>query len=129
MCPRMADAEAYNRCAIEVMRRFAPHLANGIPSINAPVMEPLHFPLVESSRDLGILNVNFRFKNLEIFGLTNSTFTNYKANLDKLTVIVKARVPHLTFRGDYAIKGKIFVVPLGGNGKFEGDVRKYLADL
>ena len=124
MCPRMADTEAYNRCAIDVIQRLIPHLAKGIPSINAPAMEPLHFPLVESSRDLGILNVNFTFENFDIFGLTNSSVTGFKADLDQLTVTAEGRAPHLTVKGDYAIQGKILVVPLGGSGQFEGEVRK-----
>ena len=124
MCPITYDSESYSRCAVEVLHDIVPHLAKGIPSMKVPIMEPLSFPSIGSDRDLGILKVKFIFKNFNIFGFTNSTPIDYKIDLNQLALEAKFHVPHLTFSGDYNIKGIIFAVPLGGSGVFEGNVRK-----
>ena len=124
MCPRTNDSETYSKCAASVFKKLLPHMAEGIPSIKVPVMEPLVIPSIESNRDFGMIHMKFKLKNYKIYGLTNSTIDRYKINLDKLYFVLKARAPVLLVTGNYSVDGYIFFVPLAGSGRLNTELRK-----
>lgn len=117
------------KCLIELIDTIRPNLAKGIPEMRIPPLDPFHVPQVVL--DQGSASVNFRanFKNIIAHGARNFNLTGAKINFDEPSLSIDVGFPAIRVFSDYNITGKVLVVPIKGNGKFEGNFTNIFANV
>ncbi|CAH0558263.1 unnamed protein product [Brassicogethes aeneus] len=112
-----------DECIIQSVDQLRPKLAQGIPEINAPAIEPFYlhnltiFGGANQTQDGFLANLY----NFEISGCSNFQINSLNVNVDKLIIRCDLTFPVLNFLADYNIDGKIIFLKLQGNGKFKGN--------
>lgn len=125
MCKNTGDLEDYNVCARKVVEKLKRHLAQGMPSLNVPPMEPANYVKIEAKRDLGLVVADAKFNNFKVRGLTTFEINDFKVDPNRLTFYMKAYIPKLSFQSQYKLDGsKILFVPLVGSGNLKLICRK-----
>jgi len=112
------DSAALNKCLQQVLKDLKPRLAEGVPEINLPAMEPLKLENVAFQQGSGPVRVVAEFTNVEVSGLSNFTQSNFWVDVPKRTLDFDLILPQLTLVGNYEVSGNLFFIPIGGNGDF-----------
>jgi hypothetical protein len=61
---------ALNKCLKLILSDLKPRIANGVPEINLPPMDPLHLKNVAFRHGSGAIKINAVFSNVEAMGLS-----------------------------------------------------------
>lgn len=92
-------------------------MANGIPSLDIPPIEPLKVDrvLIEQGTR-GRNSLKSLFKDVEIGGLKSSKMKRVSINFDKFRLRSEIITDRLDFVGNYKINGQI-IIPISGEGR------------
>lgn len=91
-------------------------MKQGIPSLSVPQMEPLFVTGINIDSGAGPVVITQNYKNIKLYGLTDSVLTSYKADLKNYRLRTESHTPKMEFIGDYVMKGRILVLPIQGKG-------------
>ncbi|XP_076621689.1 uncharacterized protein LOC143342091 [Colletes latitarsis] len=120
-CPRTADFGQYDRCVLKQLKAITPYLAEGIPALKLPALDPLFLPSLTVDRNLEALKIKANMSQIRVHGATNFLIDDLKANPDDLSVAIKVQLPHVHVNGDYEVQGRLLLLPLNGAGSFKGN--------
>ncbi|CAL8071973.1 unnamed protein product [Orchesella dallaii] len=112
------NSAALNKCLQQVLKDLKPRLAEGVPEINLPAMEPLKLENVAFQQGSGPVRIVAEFTNVEVSGLSNFTQSDFWVDVPKKTLDFDLILPQLTLVGNYELSGNLFFIPIGGNGDF-----------
>lgn len=111
---------------IEGLRR---KLAEGIPELGAPPMEPLKLQQVRLLRGPTGARLDINLTDIEVRGPSTFKVRDLKSNVDELTFIFKVSFNKLSFRGKYSIDARLLLLRLAGSGDLTGDFTGYDSDV
>ncbi|EZA49855.1 hypothetical protein DMN91_006495 [Ooceraea biroi] len=128
-CPRTDDQSQYDKCVLQQLKAITPYLSKGVPSLKLPALDPLFLPSLTVDRNLESLRIKANMSQIRVYGGTNYVIRELKANPNDLTVFIKAQMPHLHVNGDYAVQGRLLLLPLSGIGSFKGNFTNTEAEV
>jgi len=108
-----------NLCLEKAIEGALPVLANGIPFLNVPPIEPMKIDSVVVKQDGATSSFNLlsSFKDAEIYGLSTSKVVRVAARFNKRFGLKSdAFTQRMDFYGQYTMNGQILVLPIRGNG-------------
>lgn len=123
-CPKTSDLKSYNKCVLRQLEALNPFLPKGIPGLKLPALDPLFLPSLSVDRSLENLKIRANMSDIRVYGATNYQILDLRANPNNLTVLIKARMPHLYVKGNYDVNGRLLLLPLSGIGNFNGNFSK-----
>ncbi|XP_028037651.1 protein takeout-like [Bombyx mandarina] len=122
------DPNTINECVQKSIEALKPKLAEGIPELDVPPLEPFIIPeVVASSKDRVPLQATG--KNIKITGAGDFHINKLNVDLDSLILKAKVNFPKLHFDGLYKLDTQILVVPIKGEGNLLADVVNCDAEL
>ncbi|KAL0895442.1 hypothetical protein ABMA27_011563 [Loxostege sticticalis] len=122
------DQNTINECARHSIEALRPKLAEGLPELDLPGIEPFYIPeiVVVSGEQIPIRAVG---KEVKVTGAGNFTIKSLSVDLDTLTFRTRVRFPKLHLEGRYSVDGQILVMPTKGKGTLKSDAVKCDAEL
>lgn len=112
-------------CVLQQLNAITPYLANGIPSLKLPALDPLFLPSLTVDRNLETLKIKANMSQIRVYGATNFAIDDLKANPNDLSVNIKVRLPHVHMNGNYDVQGRLLLLPLNGAGNFKGNFSEW----
>lgn len=101
-----------------------PYLSKGIPALSIPSCDPLEIDQINLQQETGPINLNSRFQNVKIHGLSQFRIRAVRIDAEKAKFRLRLWFPELHMVADYSVKGKFLMVPMVGNGKSTGNFCK-----
>ncbi|KAG6448014.1 uncharacterized protein LOC115442092 [Manduca sexta] len=125
VCKR--DPATVDACVIKSIETLRPKLAEGIPELNVPALDPFYIPEIAA---INTQNTQVRAvgKDVKVSGGGNFTIKSLQINLDNLSFKVRVRFPKLFFKGQYLLDTKI-ILPLSGKGALSAEAVKCDAEF
>lgn len=112
------NKNALNTCLKQIMEDLRPRTKTGIPELGLPVLEPMQINNIVFRQGDGAVNVQAKFMQVKVQGLSNYTTSYVNADPQALTLSVGLMVPELRVAGLYDLKGQVIVFPVTGSGTF-----------
>ncbi|ROT83984.1 hypothetical protein C7M84_022826 [Penaeus vannamei] len=110
------NKNALNTCLKQIMEDLRPRTKTGIPELGLPVLEPMQINNIVFRQGDGAVNVQAKFMQVKVQGLSNYTTSYVNADPQALTLSVGLMVPELRVAGLYDLKGQVIVFPVTGSG-------------
>lgn len=107
-------------CIRNSILSLRPHLANGIPELNIPSLEPLFVDEIKITQSGGI-QLSAVFKNISITGATNFRLRSVRADVESDKFRMKIWFPSLVMRASYELRGQLLMMPINGRGMCAGN--------
>lgn len=120
----------FEKCVNKAANLAIPELVKGQPKFGLPVIDPLRITSLIINQGHGPVNIRLNFTNLDIIGLTGSSVTNLKTDIQKAQMSFKVtmRTP-LNLIGQYSVEGKVLVLPIVGHGPCNLTLDKFEATI
>ncbi|KAH8407757.1 hypothetical protein KR222_000220 [Zaprionus bogoriensis] len=141
ICLIQAEAPAYIKqcarddpklvdCFIGALEHLRPYLANGIPEIELPPVEPFKMDSLSLQLTEGPQGYKITLKNMEAFGASNYQVQSLKLGVNGGEPF-KARIimPKLKIEAKYTSSGVLLIIPASGGGDFHAVFEGVTADL
>ncbi|XP_071439891.1 protein takeout-like [Hetaerina americana] len=129
ICKR-TNKDDFLKCALKNTVDVQPHIANGIPELVIPPMDPLNIPEIVLEQGTQAINYKCVLTNVKLHGLSDYKFSALDAGIDdKKFITGKVRFPVLYVESDYEIDGKFLLVPIKGKGLYKGNFTNVIADI
>ncbi|CAH0548739.1 unnamed protein product [Brassicogethes aeneus] len=93
-------------------------LKEGSTQLGLHPFEPLSIPQLIIGQGTGAVNVEQRFSDAKLYGLTGSLVQAGSVDFEKEVILAKSVTPNLQLIGTYDMNGKILLLPLVGTGPF-----------
>uniref|UniRef100_A0A336MQ09 CSON004043 protein n=1 Tax=Culicoides sonorensis TaxID=179676 RepID=A0A336MQ09_CULSO len=116
-----ANDPKLNECVKKSILNLRPYLSNGIPELSIPSVDPLEIDQINLEQDSGPINLNSRFDNIKMYGLSEFRIRAVRVDAEKAKFRLRLWFPELHMVADYYVKGKFLMVPMVGNGKSTGN--------
>ncbi|KAJ8723232.1 hypothetical protein PYW08_003144 [Mythimna loreyi] len=115
-----------SECLLTSATLALPHIANGIPELGIPAIDPL--PLKDTEANTGDLKL--KFTNVTIYQLSKCEFKSFTRDPVKSTASVVVHCPTV-IKGLYKMSGTLLFVEVFGEGDFaiEGGIMRTTTDL
>lgn len=104
------------------MEDIKPRLAQGIPEMHIPQLEPVQ--ITETTLSSGG-TLTATFKNVFIYHASNFTAKSVDFDVEHNRAAIRVYLPVLEFASDYNIAGRVLVLQLNGSGKSHGNTSTY----
>ncbi|XP_046420967.1 circadian clock-controlled protein daywake-like isoform X1 [Neodiprion virginianus] len=118
-----------DRCITETIESLRERLAEGIPELGAPALEPLQLENVRLLRGPVGARLDVNLTNMEVRGPSTFKVHNLKSNLDKNSFTFRVAFDRLTFRGKYQMDARVLLLRLAGKGDVTGNFTGYSSDV
>ncbi|KAG5886294.1 hypothetical protein JTB14_001513 [Gonioctena quinquepunctata] len=92
------------------------YLKAGSPELGLDTFDPLHIPELIIGQGKGPVNVAQHYKDIDLYGLTDSKVQYVHADFDKKMLFARSTTPELRLQGQYTMNGRILLLPMVGNG-------------
>lgn len=115
-----------NECMKRSVESLRPYLAQGIPELDVPPIEPLNIGNLNVA-DQGGLKITAN--NVQAYGPSNFILKKMKVVQYGTAYQFQLEFPVLRVEGVYDIDGRIVLVPVKGNGPFRGEFNRCTADV
>ncbi|XP_030766700.1 putative beta-carotene-binding protein [Sitophilus oryzae] len=109
-------------CIKESIEHLKPKLAEGLPEIDAPGIDPFLLDKVTIFQGSEKSGLYAYLENLQVRGAGDFEITKLKLDIDKMTYRVGVTIPFLDIVGAYNINLKILQNPIKENGDFHANV-------
>ncbi|XKL62176.1 hypothetical protein PGB90_002009 [Kerria lacca] len=107
----------FNDCVLEASNLAVPELVKGQPKFGIPIIDPLRIINLQINQGHGPVSIKLNFTDLDIIGISSSTVSDVKIDFNTYQIKVKLyQNAPLTLSGQYAIDGKVLVLPINGKG-------------
>lgn len=107
-------------CLIGALHHLQPYLANGIPEIELPPVEPFKMDELSLSLTSGPNGYKVRLVDIDVFGASNYSVTKLRLSHKGKPFEAEIRMPALTLNSRYQSSGVLIIIPASGNGTFHG---------
>ncbi|XP_018011513.1 protein takeout [Hyalella azteca] len=125
---RENHAPRFNECIVQAVRRLQPRLSREIPELNLQRVDPLRINNFVLSSNTDLASLQFHSNAVDIAGLSKFDLTHFDIDFEGLKTHVEASVPSVIAKGDYNISGRVFGLPIHGEGDFIGKIKGMLVD-
>uniref|UniRef100_A0A2P2HXF3 Protein takeout-like n=1 Tax=Hirondellea gigas TaxID=1518452 RepID=A0A2P2HXF3_9CRUS len=107
-------------CLMKAIKNIQPELANGLPELGIPRLEPLRLDDVVFRQSEPPVTIEAIYQNVLVTGLTNFDIKYLDIEYGPVNrrLGIGMVIPSLTLRGQYRIGGNIFLLPIEGEGDF-----------
>uniref|UniRef100_A0A2H8TNC5 Protein takeout n=2 Tax=Melanaphis sacchari TaxID=742174 RepID=A0A2H8TNC5_9HEMI len=111
---RLSDPDL-GECLRNELQKSTAYFSKGSPSLGILPTDPLRIDSLEIDRSIGTLNM--KFKDLDILNLKSSIIKGLTFDPKNFTLKIDlvAQKP-IVMEGQYAISGKVIILPINGNG-------------
>ncbi|XP_017780957.1 PREDICTED: uncharacterized protein LOC108565822 [Nicrophorus vespilloides] len=123
VCKR--DDPELDKCFISSLNSLRTRLADGIPELLLPKMEPLTLPEA-TFKDSGFMA---KFSDLVVDYITEGTVENVKIDLNNSQINLDLVLPRLRIRSNYSMHGRILILSLKGSGPADGNFTDIVAKV
>ncbi|KAK9880155.1 hypothetical protein WA026_010026 [Henosepilachna vigintioctopunctata] len=117
----IANADEFSKCVLKNSKKIVPLILNGDKNLKIPNLNPLFIEILQldsgSSLNLTLLNQTIR-------GMPTVNIKSVTYNKDSRQLQFGYEFDNLRLDGQYAINGKILILPVVGNGKGFIDFQK-----
>ncbi|XP_035208656.1 uncharacterized protein LOC118183288 [Stegodyphus dumicola] len=111
------DLEKYLREALE---NFREQMKSGIPSINMPVLDPLHLQNLDINVHENLATMTLKIKEITVTDLSTFQVPHIYPDLESFFLEVNLTLPQVSSWGKYYLDGKLLkIFPLRGDGNFK----------
>ncbi|KAF2366818.1 hemolymph juvenile hormone binding [Trinorchestia longiramus] len=110
--------ERLNECIVQSVMKVQPRMAEGISELNLPKLEPLYLGSFNMTQSQGPVNFRADFSDLTVTGLSRLDLKYLDVNYANRSVHMGCTLPGLNIRGKYDVNGRIFELPVQGQGPF-----------
>lgn len=107
-----------NTCIRNSFNHLRPYLAQGLPELGVPAMEPLLIDQMAMENDAGAVRIKALFSQISVKGAGNYTVREVRSDLSKLRIDMRIAIPRMESRGKYDINGQVLLLPVRSNGDF-----------
>ncbi|XP_044728085.1 uncharacterized protein LOC123291745, partial [Chrysoperla carnea] len=107
-------------CYIKALHHLKPYLANGIPEIELPSVEPFQMDELSLSLTTGPNGYRVSLTEMDIYGASNFTVTKLKLSENGKPFEAVIKIPYMKILAKYASTGVLIILPASGNGTFHG---------
>lgn len=107
-----------NTCIRNSFNHLRPYLAQGLPELGVPAMEPLLIDQMAMENDAGAVRIKALFSGINVKGAGNYTVKEVRSDLSKLRIDMRISIPRVESRGKYDINGNVLLLPVRSNGEF-----------
>lgn len=114
-----------NECVRNLIEKMRTKLANGIPEMMLPRMEPLSIPEIAIKQNSGAIQVDSKYTNIIVQGMSNFTLNDVAIDLNNRKFCVNLWFPSLYMTADYHLRGRLLLLPLEGHGKSVGQFSEW----
>ncbi|XP_017081777.1 uncharacterized protein LOC108115040 [Drosophila eugracilis] len=121
--PKLVD------CFIGAIEHLKPYLANGIPDIQLPSVEPFKMDTLALQLTEGPQGYKITLKNMEAFGASNFQVKSLKLSEGSEPFKAKIVMPKLKIEAKYTSSGVLLILPASGGGDFHANFEGVSADL
>ncbi|KAG8238453.1 hypothetical protein J437_LFUL002910 [Ladona fulva] len=129
ICHR-SNKEELIKCGLKNTVDVQPHIANGVPEINVPPMDPLTIPEIKLQQGTQAVNYKCTLSNVKVRGLSQYKFVDIDSEMEgKYYIRGKVSLPQIYLDADYEIDGKVLLVPIKGEGLYKGNYTNTIADI
>ncbi|XP_031629960.1 uncharacterized protein LOC116345055 [Contarinia nasturtii] len=125
---RRSDSKLLD-CLKGSLHHLRPYLAQGIPEIEMPSVEPFIMDSLSLQLTGGHDGYRINLKNMEIFGASNFTVKSIKLSENNRPFEARIAIPRLSIRAKYASSGVLLIIPASGAGDFDAVLDGVIADL
>ncbi|CAB3254893.1 unnamed protein product [Arctia plantaginis] len=112
------------KCLTETMRTTIPLFADGIPDLNVQKLDPLKLKHIDATT----ANLKLIISDAVLTGLRNCEAKKLSRDVEKSQLAVELLCT-CELEGKYDMDGKLFVVPIKGNGDLHAVIRKILINV
>ncbi|KAH8288376.1 hypothetical protein KR054_001795 [Drosophila jambulina] len=121
--PKLVD------CFIGAIEHLKPYLADGIPEIQLPSVEPFKMDTLALQLTEGPQGYKITLKNMEAFGASNFQVKSLKLSDGSEPFKAKIVMPKLKIEAKYTSSGVLLILPASGGGDFHANFEGVSADL
>lgn len=107
-----------NACIKRGFTHLRPYIAEGIPELSVPPMEPLVIQRLAMENGNGAVRVRAAFNNMTIRGGSNYTITWIKSDVAKYRIDMGLSLPRIEATGKYEVMGNVLLFPVRSKGEF-----------
>ncbi|XP_034663033.1 uncharacterized protein LOC117898014 [Drosophila subobscura] len=116
-------------CFMSAIEHLKPYLANGIPEIQLPSVEPFKMDSLALQLTEGPQGYKITLKNMEAFGASNFQVKSLKLSENNEPFKAKIVMPKLKIEAKYTSSGVLLILPASGGGDFHANFEGVSADL
>ncbi|XP_037036850.1 uncharacterized protein LOC119074672 [Bradysia coprophila] len=116
-------------CLKNSLHHLKPYLAQGIPEIEMPSVEPFLMDSLSLQLTGGPQGYRVTLKNMEIFGASNYTVNSVKLSRNGAPFEASITIPRLSIRAKYTSSGVLIIIPASGQGDFDATLDGVAVDL
>ncbi|KAH8318127.1 hypothetical protein KR074_010447 [Drosophila pseudoananassae] len=116
-------------CFIGAIEHLKPYLAEGIPTIQLPSVEPFKMDTLALQLTEGPQGYKITLKNMEAFGASNFQVKSLKLSEGSEPFKAKIVMPKLKIEAKYTSSGVLLILPASGGGDFHAVFEGVSADL
>ncbi|BES97644.1 Haemolymph juvenile hormone Hypothetical protein protein (JHBP) [Nesidiocoris tenuis] len=102
-----------SQCILNSIEAIRPKLAEGIPELDIPAIEPLHMPEMVISRGGAFKAIG---TNITVHGASNFIIKALETDIDNIVYNASLHFPLISFDAIYDVDAKILAMPLKGKG-------------
>ncbi|XP_015604816.1 uncharacterized protein LOC107272305 [Cephus cinctus] len=116
-------------CVANSIESLRGKLAEGIPELGAPPIEPLYLDQVRLLRGPSGARLDVNLTDIKVAGPSTFKVRDLKVNVDDILFTFKVSFDRLSFRGKYQIDARVLLLRLSGNGDLTGNFTGYDSDV
>nr|XP_029718104.1 uncharacterized protein LOC115260901 [Aedes albopictus] len=125
---RRSDPEL-NTCLKGALHHLKPYLAQGIPEIKMPSVEPFVMDQLSLQLTGGPQGYRINLKNMQVFGASNFTVKTIKLSEGNKPFEARLTIPKLLIHAKYTSSGVLIIIPASGAGDFDAVFDGVIADV
>lgn len=115
-----------NECVRKSVEALRPKIAQGMPELNVPSVEPFELP--EGLALVDSVGIKAYARNVKLYGFSNFVMDKLNLDLDKKQIDVLVHFKELQLEGDYDVNAKI-VVPISAQGPVKIDTGNLISPV
>lgn len=117
------------QCITASLHHLRPYLAQGIPEIEMPSVEPFRMDELSLSLTTGPNGYKVTLRDLDIFGASNFTISDLKLSQGSEPFQAHIKIPELKINARYTSSGVLIILPASGQGNFHSTLGDILATV
>ncbi|KAG7200229.1 hypothetical protein KM043_017706 [Ampulex compressa] len=118
-----------NKCITNSIEELRGKLAEGIPELEAPAIEPLNLKQIRLLRGPVGARLDVNLTDIQVFGPSTFQVRDLEADVDNVIFTFKVNFDNLSFKGKYQIDARILLLRLSGNGDLSGNFTGYNSNV
>ncbi|XP_047363512.1 putative beta-carotene-binding protein [Vespa velutina] len=118
-----------NECVMNSIENLREKLAEGIPELDTPAIEPLKLSQIRLLRGPTGARLDINLTDIQVNGPSTFKIRDLKVNTDDVIFTFKVSFEKLNFQGKYQIDATLLLLKLTGEGELVGNFTGYDSDI